>query len=164
MMPTSKTPKTPTALIYCRLSKADDSSHSLESQEALCREEAARRGLEVRAVFSEIISGGVAAYARPAFGNLLDSVSPGDVVLIRERSRLGRETLANLLSETGTKPANLQINPNKLTMRRLNIKVHDDRPILVDRRRRNTNIVNNVIQHPAGIASELHRIARSRKL
>lgn len=108
-MPTSKTPKTPTALIYCRLSKADDKSHSLESQEALCREEAARRGLEVRAVFSEIISGGVAAYTRPAFGDLLDSVNPGDVVLIRERSRLGRETLANLLSEKALREAGAQL-------------------------------------------------------
>ena len=49
-------------------------------------------------------------------------------------------------------------------MRRLHVEVHDDRPTLIDRRRRDADIVDHVVEHAAGIASDLDGVPRSREL
>jgi len=82
------------AIIYTRFSprKNADQSESCETQEALCREYAAKEGWEVKAVYAdEGISGKTSD--RPGLARALADLHRGDVLLVYKRDRLARDVL-----------------------------------------------------------------------
>lgn len=86
------------AYIYTRTSTGEQVlGHA--AQEAECRALAARLGLNVTSVTSESVSGSVPPVERAGFGELLDALPRGAVVLVWRRDRLGRSTLHNAITE-----------------------------------------------------------------
>ena len=73
---------------YCRVSTADQSN---ENQ--LKEVEAAGYNVQPHCVFSETISGSVAARERPAFTKLINKIDPGDVLVVTKLDRLGRNAM-----------------------------------------------------------------------
>lgn len=73
---------------YCRVSTADQTNAN-----QLKEVEAAGFNVQPHRVFTETISGSVAARERPAFISLLNKVEAGDVLVVTKLDRLGRNAM-----------------------------------------------------------------------
>lgn len=95
-MAKQKTKVAPTAcVIYCRVSSVEQAEEgvSLDMQERLCREHAARKGWEVVAAYrDEGISGQKDETRRPGLASVIAATErhPGSVVVVYSLSRLAR--------------------------------------------------------------------------
>ncbi len=81
----------PRAAVYCRVSsEAQEDGASLDEQERICREYAARHGLAVVDVFREVYDG--EEIERPVLRLLLNAAKRGeaDTVIVWKQDRLGR--------------------------------------------------------------------------
>lgn len=105
-------------IIYARVSSEEqkDSRLGLDAQEAACRAWAQVEELEVKAVyFDEAVSGSIPACERVGFIKALDSLSQGDVLVMRSRCRLGRGSMIDkaiaqqLIAKAGAKLHTLEI-------------------------------------------------------
>lgn len=84
----------PQAIIYTRFSprRNADESESCETQEAICREHAAKNGWPVRAVYAdENLSGSDAD--RPGLRDAIAALQRGDILLVYKRDRLARDVM-----------------------------------------------------------------------
>jgi site-specific DNA recombinase len=95
------------AVIYTRVSQDRNDGRSVEDQERECRAECDRRGWPVRAVFCDnSISASRYGNRRPEWERLKSELRAGDVLVVWEASRAGRDlqehvNLRNLCAEKG---------------------------------------------------------------
>lgn len=78
----------PRVFAYCRVSTLDQTTDNQV-------QEIAAAGFEVspKRVISETVSGSVAASERPGFGQLLNKLEDGDVLVVTKLDRLGRNAM-----------------------------------------------------------------------
>ncbi|MFJ9913625.1 recombinase family protein [Actinacidiphila glaucinigra] len=102
------------AAIYCRISRDDDSSTSITTQEADARAWCQLRGYEVVMVRHDVgVSGSVRPEDRAGFGEIVAALSGIDVVVARSVDRFSRVTshfasLVELLDKRSTTLADVQ--------------------------------------------------------
>src|ERR1700730_17694075 len=95
------------ALIYTRVSRDTQEGRSVDDQERECRTECERQGWPVRAVFCDNnISASRYGNRRPEWERLKTELREGDVLVVWEASRAGRDlqehvNLRNLCAEKG---------------------------------------------------------------
>lgn len=93
---------TPRAVFYLRVS-TDEQSQSgagLGAQLDACRSHAARVGWEPSGPFAdEAVSGAAALDKRPGLIDAITTLTPGDVLLVSKRDRLGRDPIAVAMIE-----------------------------------------------------------------
>jgi DNA invertase Pin-like site-specific DNA recombinase len=89
------------AVIYIRVStdQQGESGLGLDAQEAACRACALRMGLEVAYVFQDVLSGSCAHEDRPGLAEALDTLKPGDVLIVGKRDRLARDVFRMAMIE-----------------------------------------------------------------
>ncbi len=90
-----------TAVGYVRVSTEEQvSGFSLEAQEQMIRDYAAKNKLIIRRIFAdEGISGSIPAEKRDGLAKLLTSLRSGEVIIMYSLSRLGRDTFQNMSFE-----------------------------------------------------------------
>ena len=84
------------AVIYIRKSPSGDGKGpglSAEAQEAACRTEADRLGLDVTKVHVDYLSGKLPMAERPALLEAVGSLKRGDTLLVARRDRAGRDAI-----------------------------------------------------------------------
>ena len=89
-------PEKPTrALLYRRVSTEDqeESGLGLAAQREVLLAEAHRRGWDAEEVEPDVVSGATPAEEREHLGPALDSLGPGDVLVVARLDRLSRSTL-----------------------------------------------------------------------
>ena len=84
--------------IYTRQS-TDRQDNTRSVQEAECKSWASVQGYEVSALYHDEVSGGVDPVERESFSALLDQLQEGDVIICQKRDRLGRDVIANAVTQ-----------------------------------------------------------------
>lgn len=89
------------AIIYCRMSKNDRESDSLERQEATCQKYANEKGYEVVAVLKEKPGTSGAKFDAPELNQAIKAAKQKlyDVLIVRDLARFGRDRLKFELRE-----------------------------------------------------------------
>ncbi|MFE1091844.1 recombinase family protein [Streptomyces albidoflavus] len=114
MIPAQRDGRPVRAAIYCRLSRDDDSSTSISTQEQDARSWCQLRGYEVVMVRHDIgVSGSVRPEDREGFGEIIAALNDVDVVVARSVDRFSRVTshfasLIELLDKRNTTLADVQ--------------------------------------------------------
>jgi putative DNA-invertase from lambdoid prophage Rac len=125
---------------YCRVSTADQTT---ENQAREIR--AAGFSLDDKRIFTETVSGSIAAMERPGFAKLVDRMESGDVLLVLKLDRLGRNamdvrTTIELLATKGIRVHCLALGgmdltspAGKMTMQVLSAVAEFERDLLIER-------------------------------
>lgn len=126
--------------LYVRVSTADQTTANQELEV-----QAAGFAVAEHRVFSETISGSVAAGERPGFQKLLERLEPGDVLIVTKLDRLGRNamdvrTTVELLADQGVRVHCLALGgvdltsaAGKMTMQVLSAVAEFERDLLIER-------------------------------
>jgi DNA invertase Pin-like site-specific DNA recombinase len=84
--------------IYTRQS-TDRQDNTRSVQEAECKAWASVQGYDVSALYHDEVSGSVDPVERESFSALLDQLQEGDVIICQKRDRLGRDVIANAVTQ-----------------------------------------------------------------
>ena len=97
------------AIIYTRTSTANQTDGHQAQQDA-CERFALSAGLEVKAVYSDTISGAADLDKRSGLMSAVGSLSKGDTLIIFRRDRLGRDVVKNAIIEKIVKQSGSRIH------------------------------------------------------
>lgn len=81
-------------IIYCRISTAEQSSASLQTQEDTCRKQIGNTTDEIIVVRD--VGSGKDTEQRPNFRLMMDNLQPGDRIYVYDQSRLSRDAMQSL--------------------------------------------------------------------